>query len=102
MAGVGPARLHGFSKGVAMMFCAAAALAQHVDALISVGGDVEVRHKETDCTRAQRNGGKQTEERIERTEANRSGRKPTGIQTPLSGPRYRGSNPTLSATLKLL
>jgi hypothetical protein len=57
-----------------------------------------VRHIETNCTEAQQNGGEQTGERIEKTEANRSGPKPTVMQTPLSGPRYWGSNPYLPAT----
>ena len=56
-----------------------------------------VRHIETNCTRAQQNGGEQTGEEIEKTGANRSGPKPAVIQTPLSGPRYRGSNPCLPA-----
>jgi hypothetical protein len=60
--------------------------------------DEEVRHKETHCTGAERNGPKQTEALVERTRAKLSGTKETGIQTPLSGPRYRGSNPCLPAT----
>ena len=62
--------------------------------------DGAVRHIETNCTGAQQNGGEQTGEGIEKTGANRSGPKPTIIQTPLSGPRYRGSNPCLPARLR--
>ena len=63
--------------------------------------DEGVRHKETKCAGGQRNGPKQTEEGIERTGAKPSGPKQTEVQTPLSGQRYRGSNPCLPATKPL-
>src|SRR5262245_17375031 len=61
----------------------------------------QVRHKETNCTRTHRNEAKQTEDAVEQTGANRSGGKRTGIPPPISGPRYRGSNPCLPANLTL-
>src|SRR6267378_4473670 len=60
----------------------------------------EVRHKETNCTRTHRNGEKPTGEAVEKTGAKRNGPKRTGIPAPISGPRYRGSNPCLPATTR--
>ena len=58
---------------------------------------VGVRHKETFCTGAQRNGPKRTEAREVKTGGKQNGPERTGIRAPLSGPRYRGSNPCLPA-----
>ena len=60
-------------------------------------GNGQVRHDETFCTGAHRNGPKRTEAREVKTGTKQNGPKRTGIQTPLSGPRYRGSNPCLPA-----
>ena len=63
-------------------------------------GAFGLRHNETHCTGAQRNGPKQTEEGIERTGAEQSGPKRTEARAPLSGPRYRGSNPCRQEQLR--
>ena len=60
-------------------------------------GAFGLRHNETHCTGAERNGAKQTGEGIEKTGGKPSGPKQTEVQSPLSGPRYRGSNPCLPA-----
>jgi hypothetical protein len=57
----------------------------------------EVRHKETICTRTHRNGEEQIGEAVEKTGASRSRAKRTEVPAPISGPRYRGSNPCLPA-----
>ena len=59
---------------------------------------VGVRHKETNCTGAQRNGPKRTEARGVKTGGKQNGPEQNVIRAPLSGPRYRGSNPCLPAT----
>ena len=61
-----------------------------------------VRHKETNCTRTHRNGATHTGEAVEKTGTNRSRTKRTGIPPPISGPRYRGSNPCLPANKALI
>jgi len=58
-----------------------------------------LRHNETFCTRTNQNGREQTQAPEVRTGARRSGPEQTGTHSPLSGPRYRGSNPCLPAAL---
>jgi hypothetical protein len=58
-----------------------------------------VRHDETLCTGTDQNRPEQTETLRVKTGAHQSGPKRTEAHSPLSGPRYRGSNPCLPATL---
>ena len=59
-----------------------------------------VRHKETFCTGAHRSRPKRTEAREMKTRGKQNGPERNGIRAPLSGPRYRGSNPCLPASLR--
>jgi hypothetical protein len=56
-----------------------------------------VRHGETSCTGPQRNGSTRSEA-VARNRKKRSRSKRSEMGDPLSGPRYRGSNPCLPAT----
>jgi len=58
---------------------------------------LRVRHNETFRTRTDQNGREQTETQRVKIGARRSGPEQTGTRSPLSGPRYRGSNPCLPA-----
>jgi hypothetical protein len=60
-------------------------------------GPVALRHNETFCARTDQNEREQIEALVARTGARRSGPEQTGTHSPLSGPRYRGSNPCLPA-----
>ena len=58
---------------------------------------LRLRHNETFCTRTHENGGEQTEAVTTKTRTKQSGLARTATHSPLSGPRYRGSNPCLPA-----
>jgi hypothetical protein len=57
------------------------------------GGRHCLRHNETFCTRTHGRRPERTEERVAETGAKQSGPERTATHSPLSGPRYRGSNP---------